>query len=82
MSYMTSMTSYFSLHCCKLLETKVYVSYVVCCHSNDHTAARAYPLLENKSYSSGTILLKNIPQKLAIITTEVKTGLFATVNRI
>ena len=28
------------------------------------------------------ILLKIIPQKLAIITTEVKTGLFATVNRI
>jgi len=31
---------------------------------------------------SGTILLKIIPLKLAIITNEVKTGLFATVNRI
>jgi len=31
-----------------LLETQVYVSYVVCCHSNDLTAARAYPLLKNK----------------------------------
>jgi len=36
-------------HCCReLLETQVYISYLVCCHSNDHTAARAYPLLENK----------------------------------
>jgi len=31
--------------CHELLETQVYVTYVVCCHSNDHTAARAYPLL-------------------------------------
>ena len=34
--------------CCELLETQVYVSYVVCCHSNDHTAASAYLLLETK----------------------------------
>jgi len=58
------------------LETKVYVSYVVCCHSSNYPAERAYPSLENKSYSSGTILLKIIRQKLAIITTKVKTGLF------
>jgi len=35
--------------CCReLLETQLYVSYLVCCHSNDHTAARTYPFLENK----------------------------------
>jgi len=33
----------------------------------DHKAARAYPLLENKYYSSGMILLKIILQKLAIL---------------
>jgi len=29
-------------------ETKVYVSYVICCHSNNHAASRVYRSLENK----------------------------------
>jgi len=56
-------------HCChELLETNVYVSYVILCRSNNHPTATEYPLLENKKYSSGTTLLKIIQQKLAIIT--------------
>jgi len=36
-------------YCCQeLLETKVYVSYVICCRSNNHVASRAYRSLENK----------------------------------
>ena len=36
-------------HCChELLETKVHVSYVICCHSDDYPTANAYPSLENK----------------------------------
>ena len=35
------------LHCCtEVLETKVYVSYDVRCHSNNYLAAREYPSLE------------------------------------
>jgi len=30
-----------------LLETKVDVSYVVCCHSNNYPTARVYSSLEN-----------------------------------
>jgi len=33
--------------CRELLETKVYVSYVVCSQSNKQPAARAYLSLEN-----------------------------------
>jgi len=40
------------LHKCPLLlriaRNQSLRSYVVCCHSNDHTAAMAYPLPENK----------------------------------
>jgi len=75
------------LHKCpllsRMLETKVYVSYVTCWHDNDHPTARAYPSHENKFYLSRSILLKIIRQTLAIITTtEVKTGLFGTVYKI
>ena len=41
------------LHKCPLLsriawslETEVYVSYIVCCHSNDYPATREYPSLK------------------------------------
>jgi len=62
-------------NCChELLETKVYISYAVCRHSNDYPDARAYPPLENKQYSSGKILFKIIQQKMTIITIEVKTA--------
>jgi len=52
-------------------EKNLYFRYN--CHSNNHTTTRAYPSLENKQYLSVMILLKKFRQKLAIITSEVKT---------
>jgi len=60
-----------------LLETKfTLATFIVCCHSNNHLTARAYPSRENKQYLSGMTLFKIVRQKFAIITTKVNTGLF------